>query len=233
MPSIVYLIPTVLAENSIATLPPYLLDAVKECRVFFVENERTARRFLKLLWKEIRIDDYQWYTIHKAEAEVRNSFLQYLKEEITIGVLSESGCPGIADPGQILIEAAHDKGAIIRPLVGPSALLLALMGSGMNGQHFQFLGYLPVDTGERIQAIRTIEAESAKKNCTQLFIETPYRTNQLLEALLKTCRGETRLCIACDLTASAEFIHTKPVSVWRKHPPDLHKHQVVFLLHAR
>ncbi|WP_315818102.1 SAM-dependent methyltransferase [Paraflavitalea speifideaquila] len=136
----------------------------------------------------------------------------------------------MADPGQILAGVAHEVAAKIKPLTGPSAILLALMGSGMNGQQFQFVGYLPIDTGHRIKSIRELEAESSRKQCTQLFIETPYRNNQMLEALLKACQPGTRLCIAADLSASTEFIQTKTMGEWKKNIPNLHKRPTVFCL---
>ncbi|WP_276480052.1 SAM-dependent methyltransferase [Paraflavitalea pollutisoli] len=228
----VYLIPCFLHETATQTIPAYVLDAVKECQVFFVENERSARRYLKVLWKEMVIDDYTWVTIHKAEDAVRNQFRQHLKAGRTIGIISEAGCPGVADPGQILAGLAHEANAVVKPLTGPSALLLALMGSGMNGQQFQFVGYLPIDTGHRFKAIREIEAASALKQCTQIFIETPYRNNQLLEALLKGCQPNTRICVATDLTSTTEFIQTKTVAEWKKGVPDLHKRPTVFCLLA-
>ena len=214
-----YLIPCYLDPQAMAPLPAYLLDAVKTCQVFFVENERSARRYLKALWKEMVIDDYEWYTIHKAEEEVRSVFRQKLKEGKTIGILSEAGCPGIADPGQLLTETAHQAGAPVRPLVGPSSILLALMASGLNGQQFRFAGYLPVDNAGRAKAIKELEAESQRLNCTQIFIETPYRNNQLLETLLATCRPTTRLCIAANLTSPAEYIRTQTVAEWNKLRP--------------
>lgn len=230
MPATVYLIPSFLHETATQTIPAYVLTAVKECQVFFVENERSARRYLKTLWKEIVIDNYQWVTIHKAEEAVRVQFRKYLKEGKNIGIISEAGCPGVADPGQILVGVAQEAEAIVKPLTGPSAILLALMGSGMNGQQFQFVGYLPIDTGHRIKNIRELEAESIRKHCTQLFIETPYRNNQLLETLCKACQPTTRLCIAADLTASTEFIQTKTIADWKKNLPDLHKRPTIFCL---
>jgi 16S rRNA (cytidine1402-2'-O)-methyltransferase len=149
----VYLIPTFLDEENLQTIPAYVLDAVKECHVFFVENERSARRYLKQLWKEMVIDNYEWHTIHKAEQEVRESFKKLLQRGMTIGIISEAGCPGIADPGQLLVETAHQMNAAVKPLAGPSSILLALMASGMNGQRFQFVGYLPIDTTERIKTL--------------------------------------------------------------------------------
>ncbi|HKO81350.1 MAG TPA: SAM-dependent methyltransferase, partial [Chitinophagaceae bacterium] len=207
--SIVYLIPSFLDETAIHTIPSYIIDAVKKCQVFFVENERTSRRFLKQLWREMVIDNYEWFTIHKAEEEAVNTFKQKLKEGNIIGIISEAGCPGVADPGQLLIAAAQEMNVEVKPLVGPNSILLALMASGMNGQQFHFAGYLPIDNQQRMQAIRELENESKKKNCTQLFIETPYRNNQLIEVLLKTCNSSTRLCIAVDITGEKEWIKTK------------------------
>jgi 16S rRNA (cytidine1402-2'-O)-methyltransferase len=215
-----YLIPCWLEEQVTAPLPaPYLLEAVKQCSVFFVENERSARRYLKALWKEMIIDNYEWYPIHKAEEEVKAIFRKKLKEGKTIGLISEAGCPGIADPGQLLTEAAHQAGATVRPLVGPSSILLALMASGLNGQQFRFTGYLPVDPAARTKALRDLEAESQRLHSTILFIETPYRNNHLLESILATCRLTTRLCIAANLTGPAEYIRTLPIAEWCKLAP--------------
>ena len=163
MQSVVYLIPCVLEESATQTIPPYIIDAVKDCQVIFAENERTARRFLKSICKEIVIDAYEWHTIHKAETEMLNTFKQKIKEEKNIAIISEAGCPGIADPGQILIAAAQEMNATIKPLVGPSSILLALMASGMNGQQFEFVGYLPIDNLERHKAISLLETTSQKK----------------------------------------------------------------------
>jgi len=244
MAATLYLIPCWLEEHITAPLPAYLLEAVKQCTVFFVENERSARRYLKAIWKEMIIDDYEWYPIHKAEEEVKNVFRQKLKEGKTIGLISEAGCPGIADPGQILTEAAHQAGATVRPLVGPSSILLALMASGLNGQQFRFTGYLPVDNTARTRALKELEAESQRLHCTMLFIETPYRNNQLLEAILATGRPTTRLCIAANLTGPTEYIRTLPIAEWRKLAPaaesaasksarpDLHKQPTIFALLA-
>lgn len=230
--STIYLIPSLLAEDALQTIPPYVIDAVKKCDVFFVENERTARRYLKLYWKEMVIDDYKWYTIHKAEGQVITALQQKIKEGKNIGIISEAGCPGVADPGQILIKVAQEMGAAIKPLVGPSSILLALMASGMNGQQFQFVGYLPIDNMERVKTLKNLENESRNKNCTQVFIETPYRNNQLIETILKTCQGATRLCLAADLTSANEVIKTKTIAEWKKEKPDFHKRPVIFCLLA-
>ncbi len=232
MASIIYLIPTVLEETAIHTIPLYLVDAIKNCQVIFAENERTARRFLKLMWKEMVIDDYEWHTIHKAEGEQKINFRNCITANKNIAIISEAGCPGIADPGQILIEVAQQMNATVKPLVGPSSILLALMASGMNGQQFEFVGYLPIDNGEKMKAIKEMEATSLKKNSTQIFIETPYRNDQLLETLLKTCKPTTRICIAAELTGPNEYIKTKTVADWKKEKTGFHKKPVIFLLHA-
>ena len=230
--SIVYLIPSLLDETAIHTIPSYIIEAVKNCQVFFVENERTSRRFLKQLWKEMVIDKYEWFTIHKTEEEAVNIFKQKIKEGKIIGIISEAGCPGVADPGQLLIAAAQEMNVDVKPLVGPNSILLALMASGMNGQQFHFAGYLPIDNQQRMQAIRELENESKKKNCTQLFIETPYRNNQLVEVILKTCHSSTRLCIAVDITGEKEWIKTKSIAEWRKEKIYIHKRPAIFLLLA-
>lgn len=230
----VYLIPTVLHddEKALEALPSYLLNAIKDCQVFFAENEKTTRRFFKKLWKEMVIDNYAWFTIHKAEESVRTQFAQCIKEGKNIGIISEAGCPGIADPGQLLISIAQQMNATVIPLVGPSSILLALMASGMNGQSFQFVGYLPIDEQERKKSIKELEEYSHKKNCTQLFIETPYRNNQLFKTTLATCKNETKICVAVDITSANESIQTKTVKEWKQVNIDLHKRQVIFLLFA-
>ena len=179
--SAVYLIPAPLYEGQINCLPPSILDALKQCSVFFVENERTARRFVKLLWKEIVIDHYEWYSMKEVTDETVAAFTEKLRQNKTIGILSEAGCPGVADPGQQLVALAQQMNVPVRPLVGANVILLALMASGMNGQQFQFVGYLPIEQAQRIKTIKSLEAESRQKACTQIFIETPYRNNQLLE----------------------------------------------------
>jgi 16S rRNA (cytidine1402-2'-O)-methyltransferase len=228
----VYLIPSFIDEENLQTIPAYVLEAVQACSVFFVENERSARRYLKQLWKEMVIDNYEWHSIHKAELEVKDIFRKLLQRGVTIGIISEAGCPGVADPGQLLVDAAHALGAMVKPLVGPSSILLALMASGMNGQSFQFSGYLPIDTAERVKTLKDLETESAKKNCTQIFIETPYRNNQLTESICKTLKPTTRLCIAADITGTSEYIKTKTIADWKNKLPDIHKRPAIFLLLA-
>ena len=228
----VFLIPSFLYENALETIPPYVLDAVKQCEVFFVENERSARRYLKSIWREMVIDNYRWFTIHKAEDAVQQAFVQTLNQRKKIGIISEAGCPGVADPGQILVNTAQKHGAFVRPLVGPNSILLALMASGMNGQQFTFCGYLPIDNAKRKTAIKELETASATQNCTQIFIETPYRNNSLIRQMMETCKPETRLCIAVDITSPTESIQTKTIAAWKKQVPDIHKRLAIFLLYA-
>lgn len=230
--SVIYLIPCTLAEDATETIPVYVLEAVKKCTVIFAENERTARRFLKTLDRNIVIDDYEWFAIHKAEEEQLTQFRQKIKENKNIAIISEAGCPGIADPGQALIAAAQQLHCVVKPLVGPSSILLALMASGMNGQQFEFTGYLPIDTMERNKRIKELEAASQKNNSTKIFIETPYRNNQLLEALVKNCNGSTRLCIGVNITAPNESIQTLFIAEWKNKKPELHKQPAIFLLYA-
>ena len=226
----VYLIPSFLAEDAVETIPLYVLNAVKNCQVIFAENERTARRFLKSMSKEIVIDDFEWHAIHKAENEQINNFRQKIKEGKNIAIISEAGCPGVADPGQILVREAQQMNVIVKPLVGPSSILLALMACGLNGQHFSFEGYLPIDNVERNKKIKQLEEESAKIKCTQIFIETPYRNNKMLETILQVCNPATQLCIASELTSPNEWIQTKIIADWKKEKIDLHKKPVIFLL---
>lgn len=228
----VFLIPTFLAENVIAPLPAYLLDAIKTCQVLFVENERSARRYLKLLDKAIIIERFEWHTIHKAEVEQVSAFKRSLSEGKIVGIISEAGCPGIADPGQLLIAAAQEMNVKVKPLVGPSAVLLALMASGMNGQQFEFVGYLPIDSNQRNKSIRELESHSMKNDSTKIFIETPYRNNALFESLLQNCSDRTRLCVGVNITGEDELITTRTVREWKKNKPILGKLPVIFLLYA-
>ena len=230
--STIYLIPNVLADDAIETIPNYVIDAIKKCDVFFVENEKTVRRYFKKLWKEMVIDDYIWHTIHKAEDEVKQEFAACIKQNKTIGIISEAGCPCIADPGKILIDAAQKLNAKIVPLVGPSSILLALMASGLNGQTFKFNGYLPIESVERKKKIKDLENFSLKNNCTEIFIETPYRNNQLLADIFSVCASNTKLCIATNITSNTEKICTKTIADWKKEQLDFHKIPTIFLLLA-
>ena len=221
-----------MAEDAVESIPAYIIASVKNCQVIFAENERTARRFLKRMCKEIVIDDFEWYAIHKAEQEQVKNFKEKIRERKNIAIISEAGCPGIADPGQILVHEAQKMNEIVKPLVGPNSILLALMASGLNGQHFSFIGYLPIDQHERIKKIKQLEEESIKTGVTQIFIETPYRNNKMLETILQACNSTTQLCIAAELTSPNEWIKTKTIADWKKEKPDLHKIPVIFLLMA-
>lgn len=229
---IVYLIPSLLDEENTESIPAYILTAINDCEVLFAENLRTARRYLKKLQKDIVIDRYEWHTLSD-EPPIHGIFLQKLKEGKKIGIISEAGCPGVADPGQTFVAIAHENNATVKPLAGPNAILMALMASGMNGQRFQFLGYLPIRDHERDRMIKEIEAESYKKNCAQIFIETPYRNNQLLDALLKNCKTTTQLCIAAALTSPEEKIQTLTIGQWKQQKPELNKIPSTFCLLAR
>ncbi len=235
MPSTIYLIPSLLDAEASESLPAYITTAVKDCQVFFVEDERTARRFLKSLWKEMVIDSYEWHLADKTtiqSQEISSAFRKAVKEGKNIGILSEAGCPGVADPGQVLVAMAHTMGAIVKPLVGPNSILLALMASGLSGQKFTFVGYLPIDASQRLKALKELEVISLRDTCTQIFIETPYRNNQLLETIIRNCRPTTKLCIASNITGSKESIQTKTIEDWRKKLPELHKQPAIFLLHS-
>jgi 16S rRNA (cytidine1402-2'-O)-methyltransferase len=220
-----YLIPVTLGETEISkVLPPYNKEIIVSIRHFIVENVRTARRFLKQADPEIDIDSLTFYTLNKHTSDTELSgFLKPVEDGHPVGIISEAGCPAIADPGADVVAIAQKKHIPVIPLVGPSSILLALMASGFNGQSFAFHGYLPIDAGERIKTLKTLEQRVYSENQTQLFIETPYRNGKLLEDILKTCKPTTRLCIAADITLSSEFIKTKNIGEWKKHVPELSK----------
>ncbi|MDR3679145.1 MAG: SAM-dependent methyltransferase [Flavipsychrobacter sp.] len=227
-----YLIPVPIADGAVHTLPADVYTITDDIKYYFVENIRSARRFLRLLHPAINIDEMQFSEISKHEGADMNTFKKWLKEGHTIGVLSESGCPGIADPGAELAAVAHQAGVAIIPITGPSSIILSLMASGLNGQSFCFTGYLPVKDPERSKRIKQLEQVSAKEKQTQLFIETPYRNDALLADLLKTCLPGTRLCIAQNLTAPDAFIKTCSIEQWKKETRVLGKIPAVFLILA-
>jgi 16S rRNA (cytidine1402-2'-O)-methyltransferase len=226
----VYLIPAPLDDASLAPIPAYVLAAIKDCAVFFVENERTTRRYFKKLDASIVIDDYRWYNIEKGGEEIQHAFLSELRSGKNIGIVSEAGCPGIADPGQLLVELAHRENVLVKPMVGPSSILLALMASGFNGQQFSFHGYLPVDESERVKKIKSLEEQSLRHKMTQIFIETPYRNDKLLSTILKVAHAQTRLSVAMNLTGEHEKIWSMTVGEWKKNIPTLHKQPAIFLM---
>ncbi|MFN5189144.1 MAG: SAM-dependent methyltransferase [Chitinophagia bacterium] len=226
----VLLLPMLLHEEGWEAIPKEIDQWIKSCDVFFVENEKTTRRYFKKIWKEMVIDNYQWFTIHQVEEAQINNFIQILKSGKTIGIVSEAGCAGIADPGQLLVSAAQQIGATVKPYMGPSSILLSLMASGFNGQGFTFNGYLPIDTTERKKKIQQLEQIATSNGIAQLFIETPYRNNQLLEALIQSCNPTTQLCIGVDITGPTESIKTATIQYWKNNKPELHKKLAIFIL---
>lgn len=227
-----YLIPCTLGDNPpLEVLPLLVKKTVEDTNHFIVEHEKNARRFIKSIdskknQAEIGIQEINKFT---NENEIPQMLTPCL-EGYNVGVISDAGCPGIADPGANVVMEAHRQGIRVIPLVGPSSILMAMMASGFNGQNFAFNGYLPIDKGERKSAIKRLEKLSGEYNQSQSFIETPYRNNQLLESLLKTLNGSTKLCIACDITLSSEFIKTATVHEWKKIKVDLHKRPTLFIL---
>lgn len=226
----VLLLPMLLHEEGWEALPKDIALWIQSCDAFFVENEKTTRRFFKKIWKEMVIDDYQWFPIHQVEAIQVDAFVQLLKSGKTVGIVSEAGCAGIADPGQILVGAAQKLGATVKPYMGPSSILLSLMASGFNGQGFTFNGYLPIDAAERKKKILQLEQIVHSNSIAQLFIETPYRNNPLLEAILQTCHPNTQLCIGVDITGPTESIKTATLQYWKNNKPELHKRLAIFIL---
>ena len=226
----VLLLPMLLHEEGWEAIPKDIDQWIKSCDVFFVENEKTTRRYFKKIWKEMVIDNYQWFTIHQVEEAQINNFIQILKSGKTIGIVSEAGCAGIADPGQLLVNAAQQLGATVKPYMGPSSILLSLMASGFNGQGFTFNGYLPIDATERKKKIQQLEQIVTSNGIAQLFIETPYRNNPLLEAILQTCHPTTQLCIGVDITGPTETIKTATIQYWKNNKPELHKKLAIFIL---
>lgn len=227
-----YMIPSVLAENTHhQTLPSEISSKIKELNHFAVENIRTARRFIRSLDQEKIIDDVHFELLDKnTKPNVIQKIIDNILYGNSVGVISEAGCPGIADPGAKLVEKAHENGIKVVPMVGPSSILLALMASGMNGQSFTFCGYLPIQDKERKQQIKELERNAIQKNQTQIFMETPYRNNQLLEDLIATCSPNTKLCIACNITAPDQYIETMTLKDWKTIQIDLHKKPTMFVL---
>jgi 16S rRNA (cytidine1402-2'-O)-methyltransferase len=227
-----YLIPTTLGdENPYNVLPADIKPLAQSIKFFMVENMRSSRRFLKSIDPEINIDELTFFEINKRTRHI--DMVAFFENAIAgndMGIISEAGCPGVADPGSDAVKVAHQKGIEVKPLVGPSSILLSLMASGMNGQNFAFIGYLPIKQPGRGKAMKYIEQRVVKEDQTQIFIETPYRNNPLLSDLVKTLDGNTRLCVACDLTLESEYIRTKTIREWKKELPDLHKRPAIFLI---
>lgn len=232
---VLYLVPVPLSENAAAkSFMPFAIETINAIDTYIVENEKTARKFLKeaglkLPQSQLIIHDYGK---HKRTASLAPFFKELLSGK-DVGLMSEAGCPGIADPGADIVAEAHRRGIKVVPLVGPSSILLALMASGFNGQSFTFHGYLPIDKVQRAKRIKDLEQDAQKYQQTQLFIETPFRNNHLLEDVLKNAAPQTLLCVACDLTAETEYIKTQSVAFWRREKIDLHKRPAIFLLYRQ
>lgn len=230
-----YLLPVPLAQQAEhKSYTPYLKEVLMELREFVVENEKTARRFIKqtgldIVQQDLVIHDYGKHVREKVDYNV---LLQAAMQGRDMGLMSDAGCPGVADPGALVVAQAHKRGIKVVPLVGPSSILLALMASGFSGQRFAFYGYLPIDKRERTSKIKELESQALKEDQTQLFIETPFRNNALFEELLKSCKEDTKLCIACNLTAEDEYVHTYSIKQWKEKKVDLHKKPTIFLLYV-
>jgi 16S rRNA (cytidine1402-2'-O)-methyltransferase len=225
-----YLIPTVLAENATQTIPAYIKDIIIDTDFYIVENLKTARRFIKSIYKEKNIDECVFLEMDKHKNyQFDDNFLTEIFNGKNIGLMSEAGVPCIADPGNKVVEIAHEMEIKVVPLVGPSSIVLALMASGFNGQQFAFNGYLPIDSAERKNKLLQMEA-AGKKGTTQLFMDTPYRNQRLLEEIIQFCKFDTMLCIACNITAKDEYVKTLPLAEWKKRKPDLNKKPAIFIL---
>lgn len=227
----IYMIPTTLGDSTINSVIPYdVQNIIIDTKHFIVENIKTARRFLKKVERSINIDELQFFVLNKHTSPTElDAFLIPALEGNNIGIISEAGCPGIADPGSDIVSIAHQKNIQVVPLVGPSSILMALIASGMNGQNFSFNGYLPKERNLRIKKIKEIE-RIAGNDITQIFMETPFRNNHLLEDLLKNCNPNSNLCIAVDISLETEFISTKKMAEWKKNIPNLNKRPCMFLI---
>ena len=232
-----YLIPCTLSNPGEITINPFdvIPTQVKNCidsiDHYIVEHGKTARKFIKSIAPEKVQASLTLFELNKhTEVSEHIEMIQPLLNGIDVGLMSEAGCPGIADPGAVIVKLAHEKGIQVVPLVGPSSILLALMASGMNGQSFAFTGYLPIDKNEKKTALKNLEKSSQDKNQAQIFMETPYRNNKFLEDILNTLQPQTRLCIACDITLPTEFIKTKTINEWKKQKADLHNRPCIFVI---
>ena len=226
-----YLIPSTIGDTEISdVIPASVQNIINDINFYIVENERTARRQLIKMGIKTPIDELTFFVLNKHTD--RNEIAKFLDpcSENNMGLLSEAGVPAVADPGSEIVALAHSKNIKVVPMVGPSSILLALMASGLNGQCFAFHGYIPVKGPERIKKIKQLEGNSASWKQTQIFIEAPYRNNQLLADLIKTCNGGTQICVACDISTKSEFIKTMSADKWKKNKVDLHKRPTLFLL---
>ncbi len=228
-----YLIPTTLGETEpLEVMPLSVKKVIEEIDYFIVENEKSARRFIKKITPKKSQPSLKIMLLDKYAQEIETrTYLDVCKQGIHVGLLSEAGVPAVADPGATIVKLAHEKGIQVVPLVGPSSILMALMSSGMNGQNFAFNGYLPIDKADRKRAIKELEKLSREKNQSQIFIETPYRNEKMFTDLKAVLTPSTHLCIAVDITLPSEYIKTFTVKDWKHHKPDLHKRPAIFIIH--
>jgi 16S rRNA (cytidine1402-2'-O)-methyltransferase len=228
-----YLIPTTMGDcDPMDVLPQTVKRTIDFIDHYIVENDKTARKSIKEVNPEKKQSELVLFTLNKrTEVKEHLDFIKPLLEGKNMGLMSEAGCPGVADPGAVIVKLAHEKGIQVVPLVGPSSILLAMMASGMNGQSFTFHGYLPIEKDEKRASFKNLEKTSFEQNQSQIFIETPYRNNKLLEDLLQTLQPETHLCIATDITLPTEYIKTKKIAAWKKETIDLHKRPTIFIIH--
>ena len=232
-PGYLYLIPTRLGDNPpLEVLPLSIKKIVEDINHFIVENEKSARRFIKRISPKKSQSSLVIFSLNKfTDPSEVPAFLDPCLNGHPVGLLSEAGCPAIADPGSIVVQLAHDMNIRVVPLVGPSSILMAMMSSGMNGQNFAFNGYLPIDKKDRRQTLKRLERLSSDTGQSQIFIETPYRNNQLLNDIFQNLNPGTRLCIACDISLPSEFIKTRTVNEWNRDVPDLNKRPAIFIIH--
>ena len=231
---VLYIIPSPIGDTSpLEVLPISNKKVINELTHFIVENEKMGRRFIKKIIPSKNQDELVVFTLNKFTTQDEiNTYLDCCSKGLSIGLLSDAGCPGIADPGAVIISKAHRNEIKVKPLVGPSSIILAMMSSGMNGQNFTFNGYLPIDKKNRSQALLKFQRVAVKNNQAQIFIETPYRNNTLLIEMLKVLDSNTRLCIACDLSMRSEFIKTLSVLEWKKNKPDINKRPCIFIIES-
>jgi len=227
-----HLIPNFLDVNSPHTIPAYLVQVVTDIKIWYVEEIRSARRYLKAMNRDIIIDNLNFHILNEHENASLKFAATFLQEGKDIGMISESGCPAVADPGSALVQIAHEINATVKPHTGPNSILLALMGSGFNGQHYQFNGYLPNKQPMLTQKILDLEKESKLRNVSQFFIETPYRNDQMIREILKTCQPETRFCVAANLTTPNERILSLSIKKWKTVTESFHKKPAVFGLYC-
>ena len=233
METALYLLPVTLGDTAIEkVLPSYNKEIILGIKYFIVEDVRSARRFLKKVDRDINIDELSFYPLNKhTSPEDISGYLKPLIDGNSMGVISEAGCPAVAGPGADVVAIAQRKNLKVVPLVGPSSIILSVMGSGFNGQSFAFHGYLPIEPGERQKRLKELEQRIYSEHQTQLFIETPYRNNKMMEDILKACRPQTKLCIAANITCEGEYIKTRTVKEWKGKLPDLTKVPCIFLIY--